>query len=93
MKLPKNGLANITVMNTAMWGVSKAYAFFYVCKHSHIFYDSQSEAMKFLGFLLAIVEAHCYVYIVNDMQRPRANEKGGFHSSVSMKELPFNDCY
>ncbi len=35
-----------------------------------------------------MVEAHGYVYIVNDMQRPRANEKSGSHSSVSMKELP-----
>ncbi len=43
---------------------------------------------RFLGFLLAIVEAHGYVYIVNDMHRLRANEKSGFHSSVSMKELP-----
>ncbi len=47
-----------------------------------------NQQPRFLGFLLAIVEAHGYVYIVNDMQRPRANEKSGFHSSVSMKELP-----
>ncbi len=52
------------------------------------FYDSQSDWPRFLGFLLAIVEAHGYVYIVNDVQRPRANEKSGFHSSVSMNELP-----
>ena len=43
---------------------------------------------RFLGFLLAIIDAHGYVYIVNDMQRPRTNEKSGFHSTVSMKELP-----
>ena len=71
------GLLPIMYVNTAM-----------------CFYDSQSEAMKsrstfcFLGLSLAIVEAHGYVYIVNDMQRPRANEKSGSHSSVSMKELP-----
>ena len=28
MELPKNLLTKITVMNTATWGVSKAYAFF-----------------------------------------------------------------
>ncbi len=28
MELPKNRLTNITVMNTATWGVFKVYAFF-----------------------------------------------------------------
>ncbi len=30
MELPKNRLANISVMNTAAWGVFKAYAFYLV---------------------------------------------------------------
>ena len=32
MELPKNRLANITVMNTVMWGVFKAYAFSFIVR-------------------------------------------------------------
>ena len=37
---------------------------------------------------MAIIKAHGYVYINNDMQRVSSKEKTGFHSTVSMKELP-----
>ena len=43
------------------------------------------------NFPLAIIKAHGDVYIVNDineMQIVIANEKAGFHSSISMKEQP-----
>ncbi len=40
-----------------------------------------------IDFSLAIVKAHDYVYIVNDMQRVTANEKTGFHPTVGMNKL------
>ena len=48
-------------------------------------FQLQTDWPRFLGFLLAIIEAHGYVYIVNDMQRVSSNDKTDMITTASLQ--------